>query len=61
MKRCCLCKDEIEGHGHNPVPLYNKEGRCCGVCNLTRVIPARLQLKNFRDGKDEKHFHSNEK
>tara|TARA_R110002012_G_scaffold31757_2_gene94758 strand:- start:3396 stop:3545 length:150 start_codon:yes stop_codon:yes gene_type:complete len=44
-KRCCLCKNEIEGHGHNPLPLYNKEGRCCSICNYTKVIPARLMLK----------------
>jgi len=48
--RCCLCKDEIEGYGHNPLPLYNREGRCCSICNITRVIPARLKLKEFRDG-----------
>ena len=27
--------------GHNPHPLKN-EGRCCDVCNHTKVIPARL-------------------
>jgi S-adenosylmethionine:tRNA-ribosyltransferase-isomerase (queuine synthetase) len=42
------------------VPLYNTEGRCCNICNITRVIPARLMLKEFRDGKNEKHLHSDE-
>ena len=60
MKTCCLCKDEFEGYGHNPLPLYNKEGRCCTSCNMSQVIPARLMLKKLKDGKDEKHIHSNE-
>ena len=59
MKTCCLCKEEFVGHGHNPLPLYNKEGRCCTSCNMSEVIPARLMLMKFRDGKDEKHLHSN--
>ena len=50
--KCCLCGEEIEvqasGYdmGHNPEPLANLtllEERCCGVCNDTKVIPARLK------------------
>ena len=59
IKTCCLCKDKFTGYGHNPLPLYNKEGRCCTSCNMSQVIPARLMLKKIRDGKDEKHIHSN--
>jgi len=44
---CCLCGGEIEHvgswtEGHNAEPVA--EGRCCGDCNSTRVIPARLLL-----------------
>jgi len=59
LKTCCLCKNEFKGHGHNPLPLYNKEGKCCTMCNFTKVIPARLMLKEFKNGKNEKHLHSN--
>jgi hypothetical protein len=41
-KKCCLCGDVVTGWGHNPLPL--KKGTCCGVCNDTKVIPARLML-----------------
>lgn len=37
---CCICGDEI-GYGHNAQPL--KDGRCCGPCNYTLVLPARLE------------------
>jgi len=43
---CCLCEKKIVGHGHNPSPLYNKEGRCCTICNFNKVLPARLILKS---------------
>ena len=46
VKICCICKEEFTGYGHNPLPLYNKEGRCCTTCNFTQVLPARLILKN---------------
>ena len=55
---CCICDKKFTGYGHNPLPLYNKEGRCCTSCNMLKVIPARLMLKEFRNGKDEKHIHS---
>ena len=55
---CCICEQEYQGHGHNPLPLYNKEGRCCTSCNMSEVIPARLILKKWQDGKNEKHLHS---
>ena len=58
---CCLCNKKFSGYGHNPLPLYNSEGRCCTSCNMTQVIPARLMLKRFKDGKDEKHLYNDEK
>lgn len=44
--KCCICDEEIEvvgdwDQGHNPYPVSDK-GRCCGACNDTAVIPARL-------------------
>ena len=41
---CCLCKGKIEvkgtwTEGNNAEPL--KRGRCCDVCNVMLVIPAR--------------------
>jgi hypothetical protein len=44
-KECSICKKPIpaEGdwvHGHNAMPV--NDGRCCGDCNKTIVIPARL-------------------
>lgn len=43
--KCCLCGNEIEvvgtwKEGNNAQPLM--EGRCCGYCNTTKVIPTRL-------------------
>ena len=51
---CVLCGMEIPPEcdpktgepfwygGHNPQPLAN-DGRCCDVCNHTKVIPARMR------------------
>ena len=57
---CCLCNKKFTGYGHNPLPLYNSEGRACSFCNFAKVIPARLMLKDIENGKNEEHFHSNE-
>lgn len=40
--KCSICGDPNWPDGvHNAQPITN--GLCCGVCNVTRVIPARLQ------------------
>lgn len=50
--KCCLCNGEIEkkfntkrdiiwDSGNNAEPL--KDGRCCDVCNTTKVIPERIK------------------
>lgn len=39
---CCLCGKLVKGYGNNPAPLMNK-GKCCEECNMTKVIPARLE------------------
>jgi hypothetical protein len=45
-KTCVLCGGKLgDIYGHNPDPLSSK-GRCCGSCNTTRVIPARLERIN---------------
>ena len=43
--KCCLCGNDIEvkpwwDQGNNAQPLA--DGRCCDVCDMTKVIPARL-------------------
>ena len=44
---CSICGKPIEKEasgwdgGHNADPLT--EGRCCGTCNDTKVLPARLE------------------
>jgi len=48
---CNLCKNKIEmvgnwAGGHNAEPVTT--GRCCGICNETKVIPARIEeLREF--------------
>ena len=46
---CSICGDPNWPDGsHNAQPINN--GRCCGVCNLTVVIPARV--KRLAEGRD---------
>ena len=51
---CVICKDPITPDrngwdgGHNAQPVA--KGRCCGTCNDTKVIQARL--KNLGYGAD---------
>ena len=47
---CVLCGGSLEANargawleGNNPTPLAD-EGECCDICDLTRVLPARLSL-----------------
>jgi len=43
-KACILCGGPVTGIGHNPEPLASYDaGRCCSVCNDTKVIPARIR------------------
>jgi hypothetical protein len=39
--KCCICKNEFEGYGNNAQPVKN--GQCCDMCNLRKVIPMRLK------------------
>ena len=54
---CCICNDIIKPLMSNDVPpqiIWDKgnnaepvkTGRCCDKCNLTEVLPARLQSIN---------------
>ena len=37
---CCICGEEIAGHGHNPEPyMSSSEGRCCDGCQVKFVLP----------------------
>ena len=53
-KICVICEEEIKADpngwngGHNAQPVA--KGRCCGTCNDTKVIQARL--KNLGYGED---------
>ena len=46
VPKCCFCRKPLIGedeHGNNPEPLRAK-GRCCNVCNIMYVIPARMAI-----------------
>ena len=50
MKKCCICGKEVEGYGNNPWPIStNIEDRCCDECNLTVVVPKRLEMIQERN------------
>ena len=44
--KCCFCGEEVEGYGNDPSPIQteNENDECCDVCNLTKVVPARMEL-----------------
>jgi len=45
MTDCILCGESIEDFGHNPWPLStDEEDRCCDVCNVLHVVPARIEM-----------------
>ena len=52
--KCSICKKEIEikgtwTQGNNAQPI--NDGRCCDICNDTKVIPERI--KRIREGQNE--------
>ena len=60
---CELCPRDIDIHrdttgkaywnqGHNAEPLA--EGRCCDICNATKVIPARLEAMRRADRRERR-------
>jgi len=38
---CQICGNTFTGHGHNARPVA--DGRCCDVCQDTKVIPTRIK------------------
>ena len=49
---CCICGQPCENEwGNNPYPV-KEEGRCCDMCNLTKVIPARIEQLNEKENKE---------
>lgn len=44
VNTCCICGEHYFGFGNNAQPV--KKGRCCNMCNDTKVIPARLKSLN---------------
>ena len=50
--KCVICSQKISpdpdgwNGGHNAEPII--EGRCCEVCNITMVTPARLREFELR-------------
>ena len=49
--KCKICNETFLGHGHNAEPIAN--GRCCDVCNDTKVIPLRLDLMSLIQDTDK--------
>lgn len=43
QKVCCICGKEFDGWGNNPWPIV-EDGECCDECNMTRVVPARIEM-----------------
>lgn len=50
--KCCICGQTSIGFGNNPAPVKNN-GRCCDVCNLTVVIPARIIASETEEAKPD--------
>ena len=45
MNRCIICGTPVGNYGNNPYPLCDindTEHKCCDLCNIQFVIPARL-------------------
>jgi hypothetical protein len=41
--KCSICFNTLNSEfGNNAEPVNN--GRCCDICNITVVIPARLNI-----------------
>ena len=41
-KKCIICSEEFDGHGHNADPIAT--GRCCAICNSQVVSPIRIKI-----------------
>lgn len=45
---CCFCEKPYGKYGNNPTPLKEFPKKCCDVCNIIRVIPARIKSLPLR-------------
>lgn len=51
---CCICGMKFTGWGNNPWPIVDSaSARCCDTCNITKVIPARINKIKVRRNNDE--------
>ena len=43
--KCCICETEIDNgmDYHNPAPLGKSGDVCCTYCNITKVLPVRIE------------------
>ena len=41
---CSICKEKIEGFGHNAQPI--NDGRCCDDCNTLVIIERIKEMPN---------------
>lgn len=58
---CCLCGQECENQwGNNPYPLSdNEKDRCCDICNMAKVVPARLGMVNTKSEEEKEEENKN--
>ena len=42
--KCAICGYESAGYGNNPYPLASDNKKCCDMCNMMYVIPARIKM-----------------
>lgn len=58
--KCCVCGKELKGYGNDPrgaldendnLIEWKDEDRCCDECNMSRVIPGRINLMMRNRGK----------
>lgn len=61
-KICCLCGRPIgDLFGNNPWPLVKDENaRCCNECNMSKVIPARIELIKKHSEKEKNENYAGE-
>jgi len=57
IENCVLCGKAMYEFGNNPYPLKG-HGRCCDICNITKVVPARLDAIQRRGIPSFYGFHS---
>ena len=42
--KCSICKEKIEGFGHNAQPI--NDGKCCDECNNLVIIERIKEMSN---------------